>query len=253
MAYLRDNVLASLGWINADETWTYASADDPTYTFTVPTDLTGKYAVGMRIKLTQSTGGTKYFIITKVAYGAPNTTVTIYGGTDYNLENEAISSPFYSIAKAPLGFPLDPTKWTVRVTNANFYTQADPTADAWYNLNAGLAITIPIGVWYARYQVNAGEAHAGVATIDVATTLSTANNSESDADWTARAYWQTTGAYEKYHDLTFYRSKAIVVASKTAYYLNTSASNGGAGFTIYNGSYANDRSPTILEAVSAYL
>ena len=25
------------GWIPADETWTYASADDPTYTFTIAT------------------------------------------------------------------------------------------------------------------------------------------------------------------------------------------------------------------------
>lgn len=40
------------GWIPAEETWTYASADDPTFTFTISGDKTGKYSVGMKIKLT---------------------------------------------------------------------------------------------------------------------------------------------------------------------------------------------------------
>ena len=48
------------GWISAGETWTYASADDPTYTFTISGDLTTKYYAGMRISLTQTTE--KFFI-----------------------------------------------------------------------------------------------------------------------------------------------------------------------------------------------
>lgn len=44
------------GWIPAEETWTYASADDPTFTFTVAADVTGKYRVGMKLKLTQLLG-----------------------------------------------------------------------------------------------------------------------------------------------------------------------------------------------------
>jgi len=73
------------GWRAAGETWTYASADDPTFTFTISGDKTSKYSPGMRIKLTQTT--VKYFIITAVSYSAPNTTVTVYGGTDYDLVN----------------------------------------------------------------------------------------------------------------------------------------------------------------------
>ena len=94
------------GWTPALETWTYASADDPTYTFTISGDLTDKYSAGMRIKLTQTTA--KYFIITKVAYSSPNTTITVYGGTDYDLANATITNPYYSVVKAPQGFPLDP-------------------------------------------------------------------------------------------------------------------------------------------------
>jgi len=37
-----------------------------------------------------------------VAFDAStDTTITVYGGTDYTLNNETISSPYYSIAKAP--------------------------------------------------------------------------------------------------------------------------------------------------------
>src|SRR6185503_19345707 len=94
------------GWIPAAETWTYASADSPTFTFTITGDKTGKYSAGMRIKLTQTTA--KYFLITAVSYSAPNTTVTVYGGTDYTLANAAITLPFYAIVQSPFGFPRSP-------------------------------------------------------------------------------------------------------------------------------------------------
>lgn len=47
------------GWITAGETWTYASADSPSFTFTISGDKRDKYSVGMKIKLTQ--GSVKYF------------------------------------------------------------------------------------------------------------------------------------------------------------------------------------------------
>lgn len=63
------------GWTATGETWSYASADDPTFTFTVTGDKTDKYSPGMRIKLTQTS--TKYFLITMISYSSPNTTVTV--------------------------------------------------------------------------------------------------------------------------------------------------------------------------------
>ena len=43
------------GYFLAGETWTYASADDPTFTFTIAnSDATTKYSAGMKIKLTQN-------------------------------------------------------------------------------------------------------------------------------------------------------------------------------------------------------
>ena len=122
---------SSQGWADADETWTYASAT----TFTISGDQTGKYSAGMRIKLTQTT--VKYFVITAVSYGAPNTTVTVNGGGTYTLANAAISANYYSSANTPLSFPhfmtpqytnwadwtSNPSGWTGTVTTIARYCQ----------------------------------------------------------------------------------------------------------------------------------
>lgn len=87
------------GWIDPGETWTYASAT----TFTVPGNQTAKYIAGVKIKLTQTTP--KYFYVVSSSYGAPNTTVTVTGGSDYTIANAAITSPYYSRSERPAGFP----------------------------------------------------------------------------------------------------------------------------------------------------
>lgn len=87
------------GWLPAHETWTYASAT----TFTVSGDVTAKYNVGDKIKLTQTSA--KYFYVIAISYGAPNTTVTVFGGTDYTLANAAITLPYYSKFSSPNAFP----------------------------------------------------------------------------------------------------------------------------------------------------
>lgn len=93
------------GWTDdTAETWTYVSGSGGgVATFTVPTDLTTKYTVGTRIKLTQTT--VKYFVVTASSYSNPNTTVTIMAGSDYTLANAAISANFHSYAANPQGYP----------------------------------------------------------------------------------------------------------------------------------------------------
>jgi hypothetical protein len=231
------------GWVSAGETWTYAGADDPAFTFTVSGDVTTKYSAGMRLRVSQSTGGTKYFIVTKVAYSAPDTTITVYGGTDYNLENEAISSPNFSVVKAPYAFPLDPTKWTVESKDTTARTQASPTSGTWYNLGSH-TISIPVGVWNVSYQV-AVDGSRTAGDVYVLTTLSTANNTESDADWTALI----RTASQAYLEGTLARHKVITLASKTPYYLNVQA--GASGHASIN--TLSTASPAIIRAVCAYL
>jgi len=233
------------GWNPANETWAYASADDPTYTFTISAfDATTKYSVGMKVKLTQSTGGTKYAIITKVVFDDPGSTITAYFGTDYNLENEAITAPYYSMLKAPFGFPLSPVKWTVEFTDTASRVQATPSSGTWYNIGTS-TLSIPIGVWNTSYQVAVEFNDAAADTWSIYATLSTANNTESNVAWTTLAL-----NYATYRlILSLSRAGLITATSKTSYYLN--AKTGYADLD--NMYFRGDQSATTIRAVCAYL
>jgi hypothetical protein len=87
------------GWLNANETWTYASAT----TFTVASDVTDTYQKGDKIKLTQTT--VKYFFIHSVSESGGTTTITIVENEDYSLADAAITDNYYSKVENPQGFP----------------------------------------------------------------------------------------------------------------------------------------------------
>jgi len=228
------------GWIAASETWTYVSADGPTGVFSVPADVTGKYSAGMRVKYTQTT--IKYGIVTAVgAYAAGVTPITIYGGTDYTLANAAITSPYYSPVKAPFGFPLDPMKWTVEVTDTTQRSQVSPVSGTWYNLGS-ISISIPIGVWNVIYKLLA-QCNGTSGSIYVLATLSTANNSETDKKLTDQV---GAGAVSNVYNVLG-RESVLAVAVKTSYYLNSSTT---ADQTLYN---RNEIATAVIRAVCAYL
>lgn len=236
------------GWIPAEETWTYASADDPTYTFTIAADVTAKYSVGMKLKLTQTT--VKYFIITAVStYSGGNTTITVYGGTDYDLADAAISANYYSMVRSPFGFPMSPAKWSVIVTDTTTQSQANPSQNVWYNLGS-ITISIPIGVWDLYYSVClGGNSGATAATIGLYATLSTANNSESSLNNTVRVTTGTSSSEAEYPRVNVGKSFIITAASKTSYYLNTRVTEASVGF-IYN---VNASAGLEIRATCAYL
>jgi hypothetical protein len=234
------------GWVAAGETWTYVSADGPTGVFSVPADVTTKYQAGQRVKYTQTTP--KYGIITAVgAFGAGVTPITIYGGTDYTLANAAITSPLYSIVKAPLGFPMSPAKWTETFTDTSTRTQASPTAGIWYNVGS-LQLSIPIGVWNVEYLAQVKSSKSAATQLDAKLTLSTANNSESDIAMSA--YFVTGGASGTLIlEAKAHMSRLLALAAKTTYYLNMLTGTAGTASIIINGA----NTTTIIRAVSAYL
>jgi hypothetical protein len=241
MSLLRNDTQFSSGWINANETWVYASADDPTFTFTISGDKTSKYSAGMKVKLTQTT--VKYFIITKVAYSDPNTTITVYGGTDYDLANAAITLPYFSLVKAPHGFPLDPMKWTVEVTDTTNREQVSPVQNTWYHLGSVL-ITVPIGIWHLSICCMP-EAWGASGDITASSSLSTSNNSESNSKLTSqtRTYSADSSAAK------MFSSDIVSLESKTVYYMIVrTVSN-----TVSSLNIRSDRTTSILKAVCAYL
>lgn len=211
-----DKIAFADGWIPSGETWTYAASDDPTYTFTIASfDATSKYSAGMRVKLTDS--GTQYFIITKVVFDDPGSTITVYGGTDYDLSGGAITNPYYSMMKAPLNFPIEPSIWSHALTSTSDRTTNSPAQNTWYNAES---LVIPQGIWMVKVMCCIAGYDTSATAIDIEVTLSTANNSESDANWTMyRSLEAPSGTLQS--KLVFYREKQIDLSSaKDTYYLN---------------------------------
>jgi len=234
------------GWIPAEETWTYASADAPTFTFTISGDKTSKYSVGMKIKLTQTT--VKYFIVTAISYSSPNTTVTVYGGTDYTLANATITNPYYSTQKAPQGFPLSPAKWRIYKLITSAYTRNSPTSNTWYNVGgSSTQINLPIGSWDVYYKVSVVAILASSSTLTIKSTLSTANNTSALPEFECGSYNQVVNTFMAD---TFFARGNIAITSKATYYLNLKAI---ASVSISAMSNDATNTPCYITAVCAYL
>jgi len=218
---------------------TYSSADAPVYVASTSADLTSAVSLGMRLRVSQSTGGTKYFIVVAIT----NSTVTLYGGSDYVLQNEAINDPVFSPAKAPFGFPLDPAKWTQVFTDTSDRNQTSPSTNTWYNPGS-LSLTVPIGAWYLAYKA-VPQMNISSANLDMYVTLSTANNSESTPEFTL---YQVFGTLPGFMGVPAYAENSIILTSKTTYYLNVKTATSASQIGI-DGAEAK----TVIKAVSAYL
>jgi len=138
-----DNQTWDNGWIPISETLAYASAT----TITVASGAASRYQKGDKLKLTQTTD--KYFYIVGVA----DTLLTVTGGSNYTLEDEAITSPQLSRIENPFGFPgwfawtpvLSVASGTAPSYTANFISRfkiSDKTLTfiiVWVNLSGGTA------------------------------------------------------------------------------------------------------------------
>ena len=226
------------GWISLNGTFTYSSANSPTFVVTTSVDLTGIVGLGMRIKLTQAT--TQYFIVTAITNGS----ITMYGGTDYTLTNASISNVYYSMLKAPYGFPMDPKKWTLELNSVARVAQTSPTKDTWYNLG-GLSILLPVGIWDTYYQAETQHQRetAGIPLVYCA--LSTNASSVSDNDLKTQGFVSSVSICA----LTLSTRKTITVTTPTTFYLIASTNQYGATELAFRG----EMTPTIVRATCAYL
>lgn len=220
------------GWISAGETWTYSSVDDPTGIFTVTGDVTGKYGKGMYIKFVNGEN-TIYGKISKApSYSSPNTTITfcheIDPGTNAALTamaDSSITSNYYSRDKAPLDFPVEKNKWSLLTTTGST-SQSSPTQNVWYNLGGNLVVHI--GDWRLYY---IGSAYiddtSSTYAADVISTLSTANNSESDSTMSVLAYKISGTAATTSGGATAYKERFLSLTAKSTRYLNAKTTLAG--------------------------
>jgi hypothetical protein len=176
-----------------------------------------------------------------------DTTISAYFGTDYSLANSAITNFFYSLAKNPVGFQLNPVKWTVEVSNDSILTQTSPTINAWYN--KGISIVVPIGLWRVMYSACIGSDKTVLSRVDTQITLSTANNSSTDADFdgSIAGYSPATNAFIS---ATISREKFLTILAKKTFYLNIRANSTVDNvYILGNSAYSR----TLIRSVCAYL
>lgn len=213
--------LPKIGWTAAGEVWTFDTWNATTRigTINVPSGATNKYTVKNRVMITQATGGIKYGIIHKVE----NTKLTVHVPNGTTLNNEAITTPYYSQQDSPQGFNSDPTIWELRYLSNAEVAQSSPTLGVWYNINSSL-LALGIGAYDLYYEANIETLRATNA--DAYSTLSTSNSTESDKDFSA---WSFIGngvaSNNNVHPTT--RRKRVTLASASTFYLlfKTSAGN----------------------------
>ena len=238
--------IPDFGWVVTGESWTFASWSSTTKigTITVPTDATVKYYPGMRIRISQSTGGVKYGIIVKVAA----TLLTVFFGTDYTLNNEAISSPVYSAEKTPVGFNASPNKWKLELNDTTSRSQGSPTNGTWYNMGS-LSLTIPAGSWNVLFTGQYYFDFAGSGDRAAGITLSTSTSSETDKEFSTY-YRVATLNSNIYNEGGWKRQKVLDLTSDTTYYPIMKSSGVSSATTLL---FSNSVSPLRVTAISAYL
>lgn len=234
------------GWIDAPAL-TFSAADAPVYTVTCSGDYTYTIPVGARIALTHF-GVTEYFIVVKTSYSSPNTTFTLYGGTDYILAAGAITNPYYSIAKAPAGFPLDPARWTITVTDSTQRSKTTGISDStWYNISDAARISIPPGIWRLNYMVYGSSSVSPTPTWhNTRVCLSSSPNSCSD-NLSLQEHLVLT---DLDNNILSVAAFTVVTTAKTTYYVNIQCTASTA-ITLLR--YYNDLYPMIIKAECAYL
>ena len=234
------------GWQTLTGAFAYSAWDNTNKVATITVPDSTIFTLGQKFRYYQSTGGWKYGFIVRKPNG---TSIQVYQGhtNGYTLNNEAVFLASSSRVKAPDGFPLDPAVWTVEYTSTSNQSQSNPVIGTWYNIGSA-QLSVPIGVWDLEYEVNVyNSATAGASS--PFTTLSTANNNESNIRFTNRGPYAsvTAGAvstlgYSRRHNL-------ISQTANTTYYLNAKIDTG----TVSTINYFNTNSTLIIRAVCAYL
>ena len=232
------------GWLNAKESWSYDGWTSATRmgTITVPTDATTKYVNGMRIKITQSTGGTKRGIIHKVEA----TKLTVFFPVGTTLNNETITNPFYSNVSSPAGFDRDKVLWTVELVSSTLRSTASATF-----VSLTDAITIGAGAWKLSLKVYL-YVGTGISQTEqgVRVSLSDSGTTETHPNLSLSERYTFASTATKNYANSAYSEDDIKLTAPSTFTLIGKSDGGGGGATIQ---VQASTLPTIIRAVSNYL
>jgi hypothetical protein len=227
---------------------TYTSFSSATGSGVVATDidLRSTVQVGHRIAFWQLTGGWKYGII----HAITASTITVFFGQSYTLNNEAIYISKTSPDYAPMGFDPDPNIWKVEVYDATARQGNSPAKATWYVPSGSTCnITLDPGKYIMGYEATyRTHASAGSTYITSKTTISTTTNTETDVQFTAGSGSDqpTVGVMTLSSQLE--RQKVVTVAAQTTYRLLAFSDCGGT-----MGTTCGFQSNARIYAYSAYI
>lgn len=227
------------GWYKTgiNPTFTFVSYDSETRTGVVSSnlDMTPYLNVGMKVKFTQNSA-IKYAFITAIT----SNSITLFLGTDYSINSSAISNTYYSMLKAPFGFPTSPTKWSIVIRPA--LSQANATLNTYYS--SATTLVLPIGAFNISWSGVATLTGGAAAQVSAKYSLSTSTTSETDSDFSSPItgyVYTATAAISS----SISKAKTLVIASKTTYYLVGVVTQKAETTGLYAGNY--------ISATCAYL
>jgi len=146
------------------------------YELTVTGDKTAYFKAGQKIKFTQD-ASTKYAIITYVETSGGNTILTVYGGTDYAISANAITSAKLAKTKTPYDFDCSSLKWSI-IKSFTPYTKTSPSGGTYYNTGSANSFYGEKGEWnYSGCFTYGGDCPSSFA---VNIMFSESNNSKSN-------------------------------------------------------------------------
>lgn len=200
-----------------------------------------------------------YAIITKTAFST-NTTLTVQVPEGCTIPTTGgVSAVSYSTQKVPYLFPAQRGKWRVYTLVKANAIQSSPTGTTWYNLgptsgtSGGHQLNVPVGDWRLGYEASTYAGRSGSSDgLGIQTTLSTANNSETDPDMTSRVYMSVASAVSGSVNGTVKREKDYTLSASAIYYMNNRVGTVGAAADIQT-NVSGVSGDTVIYGDNAYL
>ncbi len=197
-------------------------------------------------------GTTEMAIVMADPVFSTNTTVTVQVPEGYALPTSGgIGEVYYSTQKVPYGFPVSKNKWDVETICKTTLSKTTTAANTWYNgsgTSDQLKLNVPIGEWDGSYYCAVGGYDSGVTTSgNIQSTLSTANNTESNAEFTTYSNIEAPSGTLALRAM-IYRVRPVTTTTATDYFLNVRTNVIADELSTYG---AN--TPTIISFRNAYL
>lgn len=172
---------------------------------------------------------TEYGIIQSVTYSAPNTTINVFTGTDHNIPNMTLSSPYYSTQKAPFGFPSNKNQWQLKCLSLSYALENPGGFSVFINMNK-LRIDTPIGSWKFIINGSAQQSNTSSAAQDQVVGISTSASSADSIESLRHIY--SSNAATGGMSVPVHIERTANLAAQTTYYAVGAAISGGGTVTI---------------------